>query len=374
MSLSIFKKLGICEARPTTVTLQLAYRSFCYPQGKIEDVLVRVDKFVFPADFIIVDFTADEETPILLGRPFLAIGRTLIDVERGELTIRVNAQEVTFNVLKAMKYPNEENEDVSLLQSWDSLVYKQFDKSHDLLKKELTLVDSEEWFQEGLKGDSPPTAKLIDKYETLEMPPDSKKMNIPSVLKSLELELKQLPSPLKYAFLESKQQLPVIIAAELTTTQETSLISLLQKHKRVIAWQMTDIKGISPTISMHKILLEENSKNSVECQRRLNPIMKEVVKKEIIKWLDAGIIYPIFDSVRVSPVQCVPKRGGMTVVANDKNELVPTRAVTGWGICMDYKKLNKATRKDYFPLPFIDQMLDRLAGKGFYCFLGIFWI
>jgi hypothetical protein len=166
----------------------------------------------------------------------------------------------------------------------------------------------------------------------------------------------------------------VIIAAELTTTQETSLISLLQKHKRVIAWQMADIKGISPTICMHKILLEENSKNSVECQRRLNPIMKEVVKKEIIKWLDAGIIYPIFDSVRVSPVQCVPKRVGMTVVANDKNELVPTRAVTGWGICMDYKKLNKATRKDYFRLPFIDQMLDRLAGKGFYCFLGIFWI
>jgi hypothetical protein len=114
-----------------------------------------------------MDFTADDDTPIHLGRPFLATGRTLIDVEKGELTLRVNAQEVTFNVLKAMKYPNEENEDVSLLQSWDSLVYKQFDKSHDLLKKELTLVDSEEWFEEGLKGDSPPTAKLIDKYETL---------------------------------------------------------------------------------------------------------------------------------------------------------------------------------------------------------------
>ncbi|MCI30403.1 hypothetical protein A2U01_0051612, partial [Trifolium medium] len=89
----------------------------------------------------------------------------------------------------------------------------------------------------------------------------------------------------------------------------------------------------------------------------------------IIKWLDAGIIYPISDSVWVSPVQCVPKKGGMTVVANEKNELISTRAVTGWRIYMDYRKLNKATRKDHFLLPFIDQMLDRLAGKEFYCFL-----
>jgi hypothetical protein len=97
--------------------------------------------------------------------------------------------------------------------------------------------------------------------------------------------------------------------------------------------------------------------------------MKEVVKKEIIKWLDADIIYAISDSAWVSPVQCVPKKGGMTVVENDKNELIPTRTVTGWRICMDYRKLNIATRKDHFPIPFIDQMLDRLAGKRYYCFL-----
>ncbi|KAL4281283.1 hypothetical protein GQ457_03G018830 [Hibiscus cannabinus] len=97
--------------------------------------------------------------------------------------------------------------------------------------------------------------------------------------------------------------------------------------------------------------------------------MKKVVMKEIIKWLDAGVIYPISDSSWVSPVQCVPKKGGITVVTNDENELLPTRTVTGWRICMDYRKLNKATKKDHFPLPFIDQMLDRLAGKEFYCFL-----
>lgn len=120
---------------------------------------------------------------------------------------------------------------------------------------------------------------------------------------------------------------------------------------------------------MHKILLEDNQKGSIEGQRRMNPIVKEVVKKEIIKWPDAGIIYPISDIVWVSPVQCVPKKGGITVVMNDNNELIPTRTVTGWRICIDYRKLNKATRKDHIPLPFIDQMLDRLARNEYYCFL-----
>ena len=120
---------------------------------------------------------------------------------------------------------------------------------------------------------------------------------------------------------------------------------------------------------MHKILLEDDAKPSVEHQRRLNPNMKEVVRKEILKWLDAGIIYPISDSSWVSPVQVVPKKGGMTVVPNENNELIPQRTVTGWRVCIDYRKLNKATRKDHFPLPFLDQMLDKLAGQAYYCFL-----
>ena len=99
------------------------------------------------------------------------------------------------------------------------------------------------------------------------------------------------------------------------------------------------------------------------------PLMQEVVKKEIIKWLDAGVIYPIADISWVCPVQCVPKKGGMTVVPNKKNELVPMRPVTGWRVCMDYHKLNSWTEKDHFPMPFMDQMLDRLAGKGWYCIL-----
>src|SRR5688572_17578468 len=97
--------------------------------------------------------------------------------------------------------------------------------------------------------------------------------------------------------------------------------------------------------------------------------MKEVVKKEVLKLLVAGIIYPISDSKWVSHVQVVPKKGGMTVVTNDKREMIPTRTVTGWRMCIDYRKLNKSTRKDHFPLPFIDQMLERLANHSFFCYL-----
>ena len=190
-----------------------------------------------------------------------------------------------------------------------------------------------------------------------------------SVEEPPELELKQLPDHLRYVFLGESSTLPVIISSSLNSVQEEKLLRLLREYKKALGWTIADIKGISPSICMHKILLEEGSKPTIEHQRRLNPIMKEVVKKEIIKWLDAGIIYPISDSSWVSPVQCVPKKGGMTVITNDNNELIPTRTVTGWRVCMDYRKLNKATRKDHFPLPFIDQMLDRLAGRTYYCFL-----
>ncbi|XP_038875140.1 uncharacterized protein LOC120067675 [Benincasa hispida] len=109
MPLSIFKKLGIGEAQPTFVTLQLTDRTIKYPEGKIEDVLVKVDNFIFPADFIILDYEADKDVPIILGRPFLAIGNVLIDVHKGELTMRVDNQEVKFNVFNALKFPDKED-------------------------------------------------------------------------------------------------------------------------------------------------------------------------------------------------------------------------------------------------------------------------
>ena len=120
---------------------------------------------------------------------------------------------------------------------------------------------------------------------------------------------------------------------------------------------------------MHRIHLEENAKTSHEPQRRLNPIMQEVVRAKVLKLLDMGIIYPISDSNWVSPVQVVPKKSGITVVKNEDDQLVPTCVQTGWRVCIDYHKLNAMTREDHFPLPFIDQMLERLAGHAYYCFL-----
>ena len=155
----------------------------------------------------------------------------------------------------------------------------------------------------------------------------------------------------------------------MTELEEQKLLEILRKYKEAIACSIEDLKGISPSICMHKILLEENAKTSIEHQRRLNPVMKEVVRKEALKCLNSGFIYAISDNPWVSLVHVVSKKGGFTVIRNEKNELIPTRTVTEWRVCIDYKKLNTTTRKDHYPLPFIDQMLDRLAGYSHYCFL-----
>ncbi|CAA6675761.1 unnamed protein product [Spirodela intermedia] len=120
---------------------------------------------------------------------------------------------------------------------------------------------------------------------------------------------------------------------------------------------------------MHSIYLEEGARTSREPQRRLNPNMMEIVKKEILKWLAADIIYPISDSKWVSPTQVVPKKSGITVIKNENGDEIQTRLTTGWRVCIDYRKLNSVTRKDHFPLPFTDQILEKLAGKNFFCFL-----
>ncbi|GJS67665.1 hypothetical protein Tco_0682230 [Tanacetum coccineum] len=164
----------------------------------------------------------------------------------------------------------------------------------------------------------------------------------------------------------------VIISALLQDDEKKRLVSVLKKHKEVFAWKTSDIPGISPSFCKHKINFEDDAKPVIQRQHRLNPSMKEVVKKEIIKLIVAGIIYAIKDSPWASYVHCVPKKQGMTVVTNEKNELIPTRTITGWRVCIDYCKLNEATQKDHFPLPFMDQMLERLSRNKFFCFLNGF--
>ncbi|RDX65498.1 hypothetical protein CR513_55839, partial [Mucuna pruriens] len=136
-----------------------------------------------------------------------------------------------------------------------------------------------------------------------------------------------------------------------------------------MGWELSDLPGINPSICTHRILMEEEVKPIRQQQRRLNPTLLDVVKKEVTKLLAAGIIYPISNSQWVSLVHVVPKKSGMTVTKNQHDELVPTRIQNSWRVCINYKRLNQATRKDHFLLPFIDQVLEKLVGKSHYCFL-----
>ena len=176
--------------------------------------------------------------------------------------------------------------------------------------------------------------------------------------------------------MELPKSKPVIISARLSDDEEQKLLKILKNYQESIAWSIDELKGISPSICMHKLLLGESAKPSVEHQRRLNPVMKEVVRKEVLKWLNAVFIYAISDSPWVSPVHVVPKKGGFIVIRNEKNELIPTRTVTRWRVCIDYRCLcdhcdhfPRSSHCDQFPLPFIDKMLDRLAGHPHFCFL-----
>ncbi|XP_070012949.1 uncharacterized protein [Nicotiana sylvestris] len=277
--LVIYKRLGIGRARPTSMLLQLADRTVKRPFGILDDVLIQVGKFVFPADFVILDCKVDEEIPIILGRYFLATGRALIDCETGELKMRLNDEEIIFNMQKYMRRPMLTIEDplAACLTNLEEV------NGEDLAEWVLALEGRGFWDREL-------------EFEPLHLGKRETPLAKPSIEEPLKLELKPLPTHLRYEFLGPDSTLPVIISSDLLDVQVQKLLQVLKECKSAIGWTMEDIKGISPTYCMHKILLEEGHKPSGEHQRRLNPNMKEVVKKEVIKWLDAGIIFPISDS------------------------------------------------------------------------------
>ncbi|GJY37671.1 putative nucleotidyltransferase, ribonuclease H [Tanacetum coccineum] len=263
---SLYAKLSLESLKPTKMSVRLADRSFQYPVGIAENMLIEVED-----DF---DALLDEGSKILHS-----IEGTLLEEE----------------------------------------IFSEFDKFIAMTVDEI--YDSETDTEE------PPFEKITINTDykiktSLEEPPT-------------DLELKPLPDNLEYVFLEEPSFLPVIISSKLSTQNKSKFVSVLKKHKQSFAWKTTDIL-------------------------------------EIVKLLDTGIIYLITDSPWVSPIHCVPKKGGITVVTNENDELVPTRTVTGWRVCIDYRKLNEATAKDHFPLPFMDQMLERLAGNKYFCFLDGF--
>ncbi|GKE32996.1 reverse transcriptase domain-containing protein, partial [Tanacetum coccineum] len=310
MPFSVWKKLNLPDLTPTCMTLELVDRSISRPIGIAKDVNVKVGVFQFPADLVVVDFEPDPPSSTDSREVFLK-DRSCFD--RREV--------LGFSDMIASGNPTPGYDPIV---SNSSPTLTPFGDSDFLLLEEadafLALADDPTSLEE-LKICEAKAAK-----SSIDEPP--------------EVELKDLPPHLEYVFLEDKNKLSVIIAKDLSVDEKAALI--------------------------------KNYEPAVQHQRRVNPKIHDVIKKEVEKLLDAGLIYPISDSPWVSPVHCVPKKGGMTVVTNDENELVPTRLVTGWRVCIDYRKLNEATRKDHFPLPFMDQMLERLVGNEYYCFLDGF--
>nr|GEU60632.1 reverse transcriptase domain-containing protein [Tanacetum cinerariifolium] len=202
------------------------------------------------------------------------------------------------------------------------------------------------------EGDIPLLEAFLNDDPSL--PPPNQGNYLPKVCKELKIyeaksdkslideppkvELKDLPPHLEYVFLEGDDKLPVIIAKDLSVEEKTALITVLKSHKRAITWTLFDIKGIDPEFCTHKILMEEVFEPAVQNQRRVNPKIHDVIKQEVLKPLDARLIYLISDSPWVSPIHCVPKKGGFTVVKNKENELILTRLVTGWRICINYRE------------------------------------
>nr|GEU76078.1 reverse transcriptase domain-containing protein [Tanacetum cinerariifolium] len=294
----------------------------------------------------VVDFEADPRVPLILGRSFLRTSHALIDVYGEEITLRVNDEAVTFNLNQTTRYSS----------TYDDLSVNQIDII-DVAREEYA-QEILGFFKNSSGGNPTSTSEPILSNSSLSLTPFE---GSDFILEEIE------------AYLKDESISPKIDHAYCDPEGDICLIENLLNDDPTIAWKITDIKGIDPRFCTHKILMEEDYKPAVQSQRRVNPKIHEVIKKEIIKLLDAGMIYPISNSPWVSLIHCVPKKCGITIVENENKEFIPTRLVTGWRVCIDYRKLNDATRKDHFPLLFMDQMLERLAGNEFYCFLDGFF-
>ncbi|GJY93328.1 reverse transcriptase domain-containing protein [Tanacetum coccineum] len=384
MPYSVWNDLSLPELTPTCMTLELADRSITKPIGIAKDVRVMVGKFQFPADFVVVDFEPDPRVPLILGRCFLKTSRALIDVYEGEITLRVGKEAITFNLDQTSRYTANYNHMTANRIDVIELAMK--DNARNL--SDFLLLEEANAF---IAINDEPISREIDatyydpegdilileallNSEPLPPLPNHKDYS-PGIREELkvveaktvkssfdeppEVELKDLPPHLEYAFLEGDDKLPVIIAKDLKDEEKAALIKVLKSHKRAIAWKLSDIKGVDPEFCTHKILMEEDYEPTVQSQRRVNPKIHDVIKKEVEKLLDAGLIYPISDSPWVSPVHCVPKKGGITVVKNDDNDLIPTRLVTGWRVCIDYRKLIKCSKDSRETNTIVSSMASR---------------
>nr|GEY37694.1 reverse transcriptase domain-containing protein [Tanacetum cinerariifolium] len=307
MPLFVWNKLSLPQLTPTLMTLELANQSISRPIGAAEDVFVKMGKFHFLDDFVVVDFDADPQVPLILRRSFLKTGKALVDVFEGELTLRVGKEAITFNLDQTSRYLANYNDMTAnrinvidmaceeysqeVLSFFDVITSGNPTPYYDpimiqLHQKLITLITTRRGTFFFLKH----FLIMIHHY------PLPIRMYLPQVRKELkiceakndkssigeppEVELKDLPPHLKYAFLEGDDKLPVIIAKYLSVEEKAALIKVLKSHKQAIAWKLSDIKGIGPKFYTHKILMEDDFEPAVQHQRRVNPKIYDVIKKE----------------------------------------------------------------------------------------------
>ncbi|GJR19804.1 reverse transcriptase domain-containing protein [Tanacetum coccineum] len=260
-----------------------------------------------------------------------------------------------FNIDSAMKHSYSNDDTCFSIDVIDEILEEDFDALLDEGNKILhsikgTLLE-EEIFSEFNEFMAMTANENYESESNIKEPPFEKitinaDYKIKTSLKEppTDLELKPLPDNLEYVFLEEPSFLPVIISSKLSTQNKIKLVYVLKKYKQAFAWKTTNVPSICPSFCKHEIQLLDDK--------------KPVIQKQRSPWF--------------SPIHGVPKKVGITVVTNENDELVPTRTVTGWRVCIDYRKLNEATIKDHFPLPFMDQMLERLMGNKYFCFLDGF--
>ncbi|GKE50575.1 reverse transcriptase domain-containing protein [Tanacetum coccineum] len=272
------------------MSVTLADRSFQYPIGIAENMLVEVGKFTFPADFVILEMEEDSKVPLILGRSFLHTANAVIQVKQKQLNLGVGTERMIFNIDSAMKHSFSNDDTCFSIDVINKILEEDFDALLDegskiLYSIEGTLLE-EEIFAEFDEFMAMTTDENSDSESDTEDPPFEKiTINTDYKIKtSLEeppkdIELKPLLDNLEYVFLEEASFLPVIISSQLSKEEKNKLISVLKKHKQAFAWKKTDIPGICPSFYKHKIQLLDDKKPVVQKQRRLNPNMQEVVKK-----------------------------------------------------------------------------------------------
>nr|GEZ15717.1 hypothetical protein [Tanacetum cinerariifolium] len=368
MPLSIWKKLRLPTLNDTKMVLELADRTISKPTGVAGNVFVKVGKFYFPTDFVILDFVADPRVPLILGQPFLSTIHALINVYEGEISLRHDDQSLTLKCgdTPSISYNNLESLNKVDLIDMTCEEYSQVVLGFiDDVSTEVSSPIYEPIVSSSLQNLTPFDANLKVVEPKTQFEEDEPR----------EVELKELPPHIEYTFLGDNGKWPVIIAKDLSSNEKTNLINILKNQKKDIAWKLTDIKGIYPEFCSHKILLEEDYSPKVQSQRRVNPKIHDVIKKEVEKLLDAGLIYPISDSPWVSPIHCVPKKGGMTVIKNDENELIPTRLekshfMVKEGIVLRHKISKKGIKVDKAKIKVILKLPHPTTVKGICSFLG----